>query len=77
MKQARKGPKAHTKAAQTQEGPKDRKSTSGISGLPKKGGHGGKFTWSGDVGLADVAVVAAVDSKDPNFEDPVNHDLSP
>lgn len=27
---------------------KDRKSTTGVNGSPKKGGHGGKFTWSGD-----------------------------
>ncbi|XP_057771975.1 uncharacterized protein LOC130991661 [Salvia miltiorrhiza] len=27
---------------------KDRKSGSGLLGSPKKGGHGGKFTWAGD-----------------------------
>ncbi|PWA53302.1 hypothetical protein CTI12_AA446330 [Artemisia annua] len=27
---------------------KDRKSSTGMNGSPKKGGHGGKFTWSGD-----------------------------
>lgn len=53
---------------------KDRKSGTGLSGSPKKGGHGGKFTWSGDgyshaeLGKFDNA--AAFDSKDPNFEDP-------
>ncbi|GAB1824694.1 hypothetical protein [Herbidospora sp. RD11066] len=26
----------------------DRKSSTGMNGSPKKGGHGGKFTWSGD-----------------------------
>lgn len=31
-----------------QEARKDRKSATGINGSPKKGGHGGKFTWSGD-----------------------------
>ncbi|KAK1437571.1 hypothetical protein QVD17_03365 [Tagetes erecta] len=31
-----------------QETRKDRKSTTGVNGSPKKGGHGGKFTWSGD-----------------------------
>ncbi|KAL9224551.1 hypothetical protein vseg_000575 [Gypsophila vaccaria] len=75
MKQARKGPKAHTKAAQAQEGPKDRKSTTGMSGLPKKGGHGGKFTWSGDdLASVHVAPVSALDFKDPNYEDPDDHD---
>jgi len=74
MKQTRKGPKAHTKAAdQALGGLKDRKSGTGMIGLPKKGGHGGKFTWSGngDLGLVDdFAAAAAVDAKDPNFEDP-------
>ncbi|KAL4563874.1 hypothetical protein LXL04_027922 [Taraxacum kok-saghyz] len=32
----------------SQEARKDRKSSTGVSGSPKKGGHGGKFTWSGD-----------------------------
>ncbi|KAK8956046.1 hypothetical protein KSP40_PGU015778 [Platanthera guangdongensis] len=27
---------------------KDRRSATGMSGDPKKGGHGGKFTWAGD-----------------------------
>ncbi|GAA0184780.1 hypothetical protein LIER_32068 [Lithospermum erythrorhizon] len=31
-----------------QESKRDRKSGSGFNGSPKKGGHGGKFTWSGD-----------------------------
>lgn len=54
---------------------KDRRSATGMSGSPKKGGHGGKFTWSGDgpysaaeMGLQRPPV--AVDAKDPNFEDP-------
>ncbi|KAL1547698.1 hypothetical protein AAHA92_16020 [Salvia divinorum] len=52
---------------------KDRKSGSGFVGSPKKGGHGGKFTWAGDgystveLGRADVH---AVDAKDPNYEEP-------
>lgn len=54
---------------------KDRRSGTGMSGSPKKGGHGGKFTWSGG-GLYSAAEMgltgppAAVDVKDPNFEDP-------
>ncbi|KAG8067396.1 hypothetical protein GUJ93_ZPchr0005g15500 [Zizania palustris] len=31
----------------------DRKSASGMSGEPKKGGRGGKFTWEGADGYAD------------------------
>nr|GMC96227.1 programmed cell death protein 4-like [Ipomoea batatas] len=52
---------------------KDRRSATGMSGSPKKGGHGGKFTWSGDgysqaeMGLAEKK---AVDAHDPNFEEP-------
>ncbi|KAI6679556.1 hypothetical protein NL676_033437 [Syzygium grande] len=52
---------------------KDRKSATGVSGSPKKGGHGGKFTWSGDgYSRAEMGIgrEAAVDAKDPNFEDP-------
>ncbi|KAK9142018.1 hypothetical protein Syun_011418 [Stephania yunnanensis] len=54
------------------EARKDRRSGSGMSGSPKKGGHGGKFTWvgpDGRLGLSDSAA-AVVDAKDPNFEDP-------
>ncbi|KAL5232571.1 hypothetical protein ABZP36_031347 [Zizania latifolia] len=32
---------------------RDRKSASGMSGEPKKGGRGGKFTWEGADGYAD------------------------
>lgn len=51
---------------------KDRKSGTGLSGSPKKGGHGGKFTWVGDgYSQAELGFVkGAVDAKDPNFEDP-------
>jgi hypothetical protein len=60
--------KPSSAAAETR---KDRKSSSGMSGSPKKGGHGGKFTWIGhsysDVQIEDKHV--ALDSKDPNFED--------
>ncbi|KAJ6869364.1 hypothetical protein Peur_069973 [Populus x canadensis] len=51
---------------------KDRKSGTGMSGSPKKGGHGGKFTWVGD-GYSNAEIgfeKEAVDVKDPNFEDP-------
>ncbi|KAG6753308.1 hypothetical protein POTOM_043360 [Populus tomentosa] len=51
---------------------KDRKSGTGLSGSPKKGGHGGKFTWVGD-GYSEAEIgfeKEAVDVKDPNFEDP-------
>lgn len=74
MKQTRKAPKAHTKAAdQAQGGLRDRKSGTGTIGLPKKGGHGGKFTWSGNGDLDLVeGFDAAVDAKDPNFEDPAD-----
>ncbi|KAF9671789.1 hypothetical protein SADUNF_Sadunf12G0085100 [Salix dunnii] len=54
------------------DGRKDRKSGTGLSGSPKKGGHGGKFTWVGD-GYSQAEIGAekeAVDVKDPNFEDP-------
>lgn len=63
--------KAHTKM--TEGGKKDRKSQTGVTGEPKKGGHGGKFTWSGDLMRHDDALEnkgGALDSKDPNFEDP-------
>ncbi|OAY53845.1 hypothetical protein MANES_03G028100v8 [Manihot esculenta] len=51
---------------------KDRKSATGMSGSPKKGGHGGKFTWVGDgYSQAEIGLQKeAVDVKDPNFEDP-------
>ncbi|KAK8482482.1 hypothetical protein V6N13_051519 [Hibiscus sabdariffa] len=52
---------------------KDRKSGTGMNGSPKKGGHGGKFTWAGD-GLSPAEIrgdeTQVFDSKDPNFEDP-------
>lgn len=51
---------------------KDRKSATGMNGSPKKGGHGGKFTWAGDgYSPAEIGFKAEVmDVKDPNFEDP-------
>lgn len=67
----KKGAKAHAKNDQSAR--KDRRSAAGVSGEPKKGGHGGKFTWAGpgDVGgEIDVALEkAAIDAKDPNFEE--------
>ncbi|KMT03216.1 hypothetical protein BVRB_8g197650 [Beta vulgaris subsp. vulgaris] len=73
MKQTGKGMKAHTKVAQAQ-GNKDRRSCTGISGSPKKGGHGGKFTWAGDGLFVDHEIPAksVVDVNDPNFEDPAD-----
>ncbi|GMN50649.1 hypothetical protein TIFTF001_019813 [Ficus carica] len=58
---------------------KDRKSGTGLSGSPKKGGHGGKFTWAGDgYSRAEMGIEKEVlDSKDPNFEDPEVEDVSP
>ncbi|KAL6005038.1 hypothetical protein ACLOJK_005598 [Asimina triloba] len=69
MKNTGKGPKAHTKGDRDVR--KDRKSSTGLSGAPKKGGHGGKFTWAGDdrVSMAGFQN-GALDAKDPNFEDP-------
>ncbi|KAL2251150.1 UNVERIFIED_CONTAM: hypothetical protein Sindi_2237300 [Sesamum indicum] len=52
---------------------KDRKSGTGLIGSPKKGGHGGKFTWVGDgYSKAELgwAEKEAVDANDPNFEEP-------
>ncbi|KAK3016465.1 hypothetical protein RJ639_007714 [Escallonia herrerae] len=72
MKHAGKGPKATAKAGQEMR--KDRKSATGMNGSPKKGGHGGKFTWSGRDGYSPAEMGSfhegAVDAKDPNFEDP-------
>ncbi|KAG8376074.1 hypothetical protein BUALT_Bualt09G0025700 [Buddleja alternifolia] len=56
---------------------RDRKSGSGLMGSPKKGGHGGKFTWSGDgyspaeMGMAEKV---AIDANDPNFEEDKDKD---
>ncbi|KAJ4836469.1 hypothetical protein Tsubulata_028172 [Turnera subulata] len=51
---------------------RDRKSGTGMNGSPKKGGHGGKFTWAGDgYSQAEIGLGKEVlDAKDPNFEDP-------
>lgn len=74
MKNTGKGPKPNGKPVP--ESRKDRKSATGMNGSPKKGGHGGKFTWSGADGYSPVELgwfdkeAAVVDAKDPNFEDP-------
>lgn len=63
-------PKGNGKSGK--ESRKDRKSGTGFSGSPKKGGHGGKFTWCGDgyshaeLGKLEMAGHA----KDPNFDEP-------
>lgn len=52
---------------------KDRKSGTGMSGSPKKGGHGGKYTWSGGDGSYRAEIgnqMDVLDARDPNFEDP-------
>lgn len=68
--QSKKVAKAHTRPGQDLR--KERRSATGMSGAPKKGGCGGKFTWSGDRRFAggDEDAVLAMDVKDPNFEDP-------
>lgn len=66
----KKGSKGHGKPDQDVR--KDRRSATGVSGEPKKGGHGGKFTWAGDHRYADEDLISkggALDAKDPNFED--------
>ncbi|KAK9266628.1 hypothetical protein L1049_022023 [Liquidambar formosana] len=70
MKNEGKGAKTQGKAGRDVR--KDRKSGTGMSGSPKKGGHGGKFTWSGDgYSPAEIGFQReALDVKDPNFEDP-------
>ncbi|KAG9456492.1 hypothetical protein H6P81_001000 [Aristolochia fimbriata] len=65
-----KGYKAHSKSVP--DGRKDRKSGTGTTGAPKKGGHGGKFTWAGDRFSAEEIgrEWGVLDAKDPNYEDP-------
>ncbi|GLJ33250.1 hypothetical protein SUGI_0668910 [Cryptomeria japonica] len=50
----------------------DRRSGSRINGGPKKGGHGGKYTWAGDR-TCDLThsqpAVTVLDHKDPNYEE--------
>ncbi|KAI4377770.1 hypothetical protein MLD38_015348 [Melastoma candidum] len=75
MKHEGKSPRSGPRAAA--DAKRDRKSTTGIDGSPKKGGRGGKFTWSGDhifsrseMGLLESG---AVDAKDPNFDEEIGH----
>ncbi|RCV16093.1 hypothetical protein SETIT_3G109900v2 [Setaria italica] len=50
MDGGKKGRNAHKASADHRS---DRKSATGMSGDPKKGGRGGKFTWEGADGYAD------------------------
>ena len=66
--------KSHKGNAREDQVKKDRKSGSGMNGSPKKGGHGGKFTWAGDLGYSTAEMgiqKEVIDAKDPNFEDKV------
>lgn len=72
MKDAGKSLKANGKPS-TSDARRDRKSATGMNGSPKKGGHGGKFTWIGGHGYSDTEIGrnhVALDANDPNFEDP-------
>ncbi|ERN15204.1 hypothetical protein AMTRI_Chr05g67700 [Amborella trichopoda] len=55
-------------------GRSDRKSATGMSGDPKKGGHGGKFTWSGPQIFKENEdyIREYMDEKDPNYQDPLD-----
>ncbi|XWS17339.1 hypothetical protein CRYUN_Cryun33cG0059000 [Craigia yunnanensis] len=68
MKNTGKSSKGNGKSSDVK---RDRKSGTGMSGSPKKGGHGGKYTWAGDgLSPAEIGVKKeVVDIKDPNFED--------
>ncbi|KAL2229030.1 UNVERIFIED_CONTAM: hypothetical protein Sindi_1882700 [Sesamum indicum] len=48
---------------------KDRKSGTGLSGSPKKGGHGGKFTWAGDGYWRADLEWAEMEANHPNSEE--------
>jgi len=47
--------------------PKDRQSSTGLVGSPKKGGAGGKGTW-GVGGLDDLKAISVAGPKDPNYD---------
>ncbi|KAK6774461.1 hypothetical protein RDI58_029700 [Solanum bulbocastanum] len=71
MKNTSKSSKITPKSSQ--DARKDRRSATGISGSPKKGGHGGKFTWAGDGSFSskkEEADVVVDDANDPNFDEP-------
>ena len=71
MKNTGKTHKSNSFNGRTTDVRKDRKSATGMNGSPKKGGHGGKFTWSGDgYSEAEMGRREVVDVRDPNFEDP-------
>jgi hypothetical protein len=63
----KKGTKSQAKSDQCKR--KDRRSATGMSGEPKKGGHGGKFTWAGPGSVDGEMKNGAIDVKDPNFEE--------
>ncbi|KAI4380006.1 hypothetical protein MLD38_006240 [Melastoma candidum] len=75
MKHEAKSPRSGPRVAA--DAKRDRKSTTGIDGSPKKGGHGSKFTWSGDhtFSHAEMGLLerGTVDAKDPNFQEEVDH----
>lgn len=64
-----KGNKSGSPKSDGQELRRDRKSATGMAGSPKKGGHGGKFTWSGDGLYSEAELDYALDSKDPNYQE--------
>jgi len=47
--------------------PKDRQSSTGLIGSPKKGGAGGKGTW-GVGGLDDLKTISVAGPRDPNYD---------
>jgi len=54
----------------------ERRPASGYQGLPRKSGHGGKYTWEGPRGEEeDEDYPAAIDEKDPNFIDSAQEEL--
>ncbi|KAI3709586.1 hypothetical protein L2E82_39352 [Cichorium intybus] len=58
-----------------QEARKDRKSTTGVNGSPKKGGHGGKFTWSGDGNFSSAELGGFDRAVTDDVIDPKSDDL--
>ncbi|OIT19521.1 hypothetical protein A4A49_42093 [Nicotiana attenuata] len=72
MKNTAKSSKISQKSGQ--DARKDRRSATGMNGSPKKGGHGGKFTWAGDGNYSNDEMgqtkKVAIDANDPNFDEP-------
>ncbi|KAL2609224.1 hypothetical protein R1flu_027797 [Riccia fluitans] len=62
---------AHAKNVKKGSERLDRRSGRGVSGQPKKSGHGGKYTWDGPASEEDLEedVVIALDKNDPNYVD--------